>query len=152
MKNQNKITVLAIVLNSLFFGAFLFIAVAIVPFWQSLKGADVTVWFNNNFGRFPKLMVPLNLLTFIAISTGLYQNRKNIDTKKYWWLAFIFIFLCSITYPIFFDGANTAISSGNSLDESINSLIDSWETWHYLRSALSFLSLSILFKISLYNK
>lgn len=149
MKNQNTNLILAILFNSLFVGAFLFIAVAIVPFWQSITDSEIVIWFNNNFEKFPMLMIPLNLLTFVTISLSMYHNRKQPSTKKIWLIALIFIFLCSITYPVFFDGTNKAILASTDQNDHIKTLIDQWEIWHYVRTGFAMLSLLSLLMISL---
>ncbi|WP_430905856.1 hypothetical protein [Maribacter sp. 2-571] len=136
---------LALIGNAAFSGAFLLVAVAIVPFWKTLSDTDLNSWFDTFFWRFPTIMIPLNLIAFIAIASGFFYTRKEGGALRKKWLgALACIFLCSITYPIFFDGANQVLSGAVTPAKSIASTLDGWGNWHLLRTALSLLSLGII--------
>ena len=53
---------LATIALSLFVGALIFIAFVMVKFWRSTEPENFFTWMSLHFFRFPKIMVPLNLL------------------------------------------------------------------------------------------
>ncbi len=136
---------LALVFNSAFSGAFLFIAIVIAPFWKSLSEPEILDWFSSFFWRFPTIMVPLNLLTFVSIAVGYVKHRKRKNGSGNLWLGtLVIIFLCSITYPLFFDGANKVLMGTSGSGTGIMNTLKNWELWHYTRTFLSLISLVLL--------
>ncbi|MFS4418513.1 hypothetical protein [Maribacter sp. 2307ULW6-5] len=145
IQNSNLVSVAALLFNSAFSGAFLFIAVTIVPFWSSLEPSGVNAWYATYFWRFPTIMVPLNLLTFIAIAIGTYRAHKvKSPNVKLWYLAFVAIFLCSLTYPLIFDGANKTMMSPNANLQEVAASFQKWVDWHRVRTLLSLISLGLM--------
>jgi hypothetical protein len=143
--------VLSLVSLAIFTGAFLFIAIVIVPFWLSSEPNYFLKWFEVNFLRFPTLMIPLNLIAFVTTFITLIISWKSkANTKIIWILATLAIFLASITYPIYFASAN-ALFSSQTLDLSlvVPELI-AWSNWNWLRTALTFIAL-ILAVTSVYQ-
>jgi hypothetical protein len=129
---------LSVIALSLFSGAFLFIAFVVVKFWQSITPVVFLNWMNDNFFRFPMLMIPLNmialLLTIVALGTGwkLYPSRRLPLG-----LAVVCIFACTVTYPIYFAGANAEFLSRTIDLPQIADAIQTWATWHWLRTGLA---------------
>jgi hypothetical protein len=151
MKALKFLQVLSLISLAIFTGAFLFIAIVIIPFWLSSEPNYFLEWFEVNFLRFPTLMIPLNLIAFLTtLITLIVSWTSKANTKLIWTIATIAIFLASITYPIYFASANALF-----LDKTIElSLVTpeliSWSNWNWLRTALTFIAL-ILAAISVYQ-
>lgn len=151
MKALKILQVISLVSLAIFTGAFLFIAIVIVPFWLSSQPNYFVEWFTGNFFRFPTLMIPLNLIAFLTTLITLIVSWKNkANTKIIWSVATVAVFLASITYPIYFASAN-ALFSSQTLDLSlvVPELI-AWSNWNWLRTALTFIAL-ILAVTSVYQ-
>jgi Domain of unknown function (DUF1772) len=136
------LNLLSVVSLSLFSGAFLFIAFVIVGFWQSLEPNVFLNWMNEHFFRFPSLMVPLNmvalLLTIAAFGTS-WKSRPN--SRILLGLSGVCIFACTLTYQIYFAGANAEFLNRSLELPQIENAIHTWATWHWLRTGLSIASL-----------
>jgi hypothetical protein len=132
---------LSVIALSLFSGAFLFIAFVVVKFWQSIAPETFLNWMNDHFFRFPTLMIPLNmialLLTIVALGTSWKPRATN---RLPLGLAVACIFACTITYPIYFAGANAAFLDRTIELSLIGDAIQTWATWHWLRTGLAIAS------------
>jgi hypothetical protein len=137
------LNLLSIVSLSLFSGAFLFIAFVIVGFWQAVSPEVFLGWMSDNFYRFPALMVPLNmvglLLTIAAFGTA-WKSRPSSRIPL--GLSAICIFACTITYPIYFAGANAEFLTRSLELQQISKAIDTWANWHWLRTGLTIAALT----------
>jgi hypothetical protein len=51
------LNLLSVIALSLFFGAFLFIALVVVKFWQTVEPDIFLSWMSNHFFRFPILIL-----------------------------------------------------------------------------------------------
>jgi hypothetical protein len=137
--------------TAIFTGAFLFIAIVIVPFWLSSEPNYFLKWFEVNFIRFPTLMIPLNLIAFVTTFITLIISWKSkANTKIIWSMATIVIFLASITYPIYFASANALFLNKTIESSLVISELIAWSNWHWLRTALTFIAL-ILAAITVYQ-
>jgi hypothetical protein len=139
MANFSSIlNLLAIISLSLFSGAFLFIAIVMVEFWQAIEPAVFLDWMQANFFRFPLLMVPLNLISLLLTIAACGSAWKSRSPSK---LPLILSALCilagTITFPIYFAGANSEFLT-RSIDLSeVSAAIDTWSNWHWLRTILA---------------
>jgi Domain of unknown function (DUF1772) len=132
------LNLLSVISLSLFSGAFLFIAIVIVGFWRSVAPDVFLNWMSDHFHRFPTLMVPLNmvalLLTIAAFGTA-WRSRPSSRIPL--GLSVGCIFACTLTYQIYFAGANAEFLN-RSIDLSqIEGAIHTWATWHWLRTGLT---------------
>jgi hypothetical protein len=139
MNNRSRIlNLLAIISLSLFAGAFLFIALVIVKFWQAVAPDIFLNWMSEHFYRFPTLMVPLNmvalLLTIAAFCTA-WKSRSSSRIPL--GLSAICIFVCTLTYPIYFAGANAEFLNRTNEIQLIGNAIYTWATWHWVRTGLA---------------
>jgi hypothetical protein len=129
---------LAVIALSLFSGAFLFIGFVIVKFWQSIAPAVFLDWMSDHFFRLPMLMIPLNmtalLLTIVTLGTA-WKSRPT--SRLPLGLAVVCIFACTITYPIYFAGTNTEFLDRTIELPQIGDAIQTWATWHWLRTGLA---------------
>ncbi|NJM74451.1 MAG: hypothetical protein HC852_00305 [Acaryochloridaceae cyanobacterium RU_4_10] len=57
-------------------------------------------------------------------------------------LSLIFIFACTITYPIYFAGANAEFLTRAIALPQIGNAIHTWATWHWLRTGLAIAALT----------
>ncbi len=144
------LNLLSVIILGLFSGAFLFIALVVVKFWQSAAPEVFLDWMSDNFFRFPTLMVPLNMialvLTLAAFGTAWKSQPSSRLTLG---LSSICIFVCTLTFPIYFSGANAEFLSRTISLPQISTAIETWATWHWVRtafaiSALIFASLGLL--------
>lgn len=139
MNNLARIlNLLSIISLSLFAGAFLFIAFVVVGFWQAVAPEVFLNWMSDNFYRFSALMVPLNmvalLLTIAAFGTA-WKSRPSSRIPL--GLSVVCIFACTLTYQIYFAGANAEFLN-RAIDLSqIENAIQTWAIWHWLRTGLS---------------
>lgn len=139
MNNLARIlNLLSVISLSLFSGAFLFIAVVVVGFWRSVAQDVFLNWMSDHFYRFPTLMVPLNmialLLTIAAFGTA-WKSRPSSRIPL--GLSVVCIFACTLTYQIYFAGANAEFLNRSIEVSQIENAIDTWATWHWLRTGLS---------------
>jgi Domain of unknown function (DUF1772) len=128
---------------SLFSGAFLFIAFVVVRFWQAVEPDTFLNWMSDHFFRFSALMVPFNmvalLLTIAAFSTA-WKSRP--ESRIPLGLSLISIFACTITYPIYFAGANAEFLNRAIALPLIDDAIHTWATWHWGRTGLAIAALT----------
>jgi hypothetical protein len=143
MFNLSKIfNLLSVISLSLFSGAFLFIALVIVKFWRSIEPDIFLNWMNDNFFRFPMLMIPLNmvalLMTIAAFGTAWKSNPAN---KLPLGLSLICIFICTSTYSIYFAGANAEFLNRSIELSQVSTALNTWSNWHWLRTILAIAAL-----------
>jgi hypothetical protein len=144
MNNLARIlNLLSVVSLSLFSGAFLFIAFVVVGFWEAVEPDVFLSWMSNHFFRFPALMVPLNmislLLTIAAFSTA-WKSRPASRIPL--GLSVICIFACTITYSIYFAGANAEFLNRAIALPQIGTAINTWAAWHWFRTGLAIAALT----------
>lgn len=134
--------VISLVGLAIFTGAFLFIAIVIVPFWLSSEPNYFLEWFEKNFLRFPTLMIPLNLIAFMAtFITLIISFKSQANTKIIWSMATMMIFLASMTYPIYFASVNALFLTKTLESSLVISELITWSNWNWLRTALTFIAL-----------
>ena len=137
------LNLLSVVSLSLFSGAFLFIAVVIIGSWQAVEPEVFLSWMSDHFYRFPALMVPLNmiaLLLTIASFGTVWKSRPNSRISL--GISAVCIFVCTITYPIYFAGANAEFLNRSIELSQIKDAIHTWEIWHWVRTGLSIVALT----------
>ncbi|MEM7033608.1 MAG: hypothetical protein AAF629_28930 [Chloroflexota bacterium] len=130
---------------------FLFIATAIVPYWQGLSGIEIQAWFMDHFGRFSYLMVPVHFLSIITMIIAYIMHRKD-ETKRLWLLALITFLICQFfNFFVYGPNFNPALSSG-TLDPAVAlATLDQWDFYHVIRTisvCISLVSLGIISIVS----
>jgi Domain of unknown function (DUF1772) len=137
------LNLLSVIALSLFSGAFLFIALVVVKFWQTIEPEVFLNWMNDNFFRFPTLMIPLNMISLVLTIAALGTAWKSQSPSRLaLGLSSICIFACTLTFPIYFAGANEDFLSRTISLPQISSAIDTWATWHWVRTGLAILALT----------
>lgn len=151
MEALKILQILSLVSLAMFTGAFLFIAIVIVPFWLSSQPDYFLEWFEKNFFRFPSLMIPLNLIAFLTTLIALTVSwTSKANTKFRWIVVAIAVFLASITYPIYFASANALfLAKTIELPLFIPTLV-TWSNWNWLRLAFTVIAL-VLAAINVYQ-
>lgn len=132
---------LATISSSLFVGALIFIAFVMVKFWHSTEPKDFFTWMSLHFFRFPKIMIPLNLLSLLTIAAALIVSwQPNPATRLPLSLSLFFLLACSITFPIYFAKANEEFVTKSVEIADVTSKIIVWSNWHWFRTGLAFIS------------
>ncbi len=132
------LNLLSVIALSLFSGAFLFIALIVVKFWQAVEPEVFLSWMNDHFFRFPTLMVPLNMIALILTIAAFGTAWKSNPTSRLvLGLSSLCIFFCTLTFPIYFAGANAEFLSRAIALPQIANAIDTWATWHWVRTGLA---------------
>jgi hypothetical protein len=135
---SRSLNLLSVIALSLFSGAFLFIAFVVVRFWQAVEPDTFLNWMSDHFFRFPALMVPLNmvalLLTISAFCTA-WQSRPISRIPL--GLGVVCIFICTLTYPIYFAEANAEFLNRAIALPQISTALNTWATWHWMRTGLA---------------
>lgn len=131
------LNLLSAIALSLFSGAFLFIALVVVKFWQAVEPEVFLNWMSDHFFRFPTLMVPLNMIALVLTIAAFGTAWKSkSESQLALGLSTIFIFVCTLTFPIYFAGANAEFLNRMLPLPQIESAIDTWATWHWVRTGL----------------
>ena len=131
----------ATIASSIFVGALIFIALVMVKFWRSTEPDDFFTWMSLHFFRFPKIMVPLNLLSLLTIAAALiFSWQPNLTARLPLSLSLFFLLACSITFPIYFVKANEEFVTKSVALADLPSKIEAWSNWHWLRTGLAFIS------------
>lgn len=115
---------------------YLFLAIGIVPYWQTLSGAEIQAWFQNHFGRFAVLMGPVHILSIITIVTAYVMHRKEAGVLRWLWLvALITLFICQFfNFVVYGANFNPSLQSGTLDPDAALTLFDRWDFWHIVRT------------------
>jgi hypothetical protein len=132
------LNLLSVIALSLFSGAFLFIALVVVKFWQTVEPEVFLDWMSDHFFRFPTLMVPLNMIALVLTIAAFGTTWKSQPSSRLaLGLSSICIFVCTLTFPIYFAGANAEFLNRTISLPQISATIATWATWHWLRTGLA---------------
>lgn len=134
--------VLTLIVLSLYSGALLFIAVAVVNFWQATEPSMFLSWMSENFYRFPTIMIPLNMAALLMLIAALATAWKSLPSSRLPLILGLFsLFICTITFPIYFAGANAEFLSQTIDLGAVSEKIAIWSNWHWFRTGLAILSI-----------
>jgi hypothetical protein len=133
---------LTLIALSLYSGALLFIAIAVVSFWQAAQPVIFLSWMSENFYRFPRIMIPLNMLSLLMLIVALATAWNSSPSSRLpLSLGLISLFIATITFPIYFAGANAEFLSQTMDLGTISGKIGIWSNWHWFRTGLTILSI-----------
>lgn len=129
---------------------YVFIAVALVPYWQELSGTEIQSWWSGPFSRFSNIMVPLHLLSILTMVYAFIVNRKGSNHKALWAIALITLLICQ-GFNFGLHGAiyNPALQSGTLEAQEALSILDNWGFYHIIRTISVCVSLVSLIIIGL---
>lgn len=129
---------------------YLFLMIAIVPYWQTLSGTEIQDWFIDHFGRFAYMMVPVHLLA-IGTTIAAYRTHRGGDqTTKRLWLAALVTLLISqaFNFTIYAAAFNPDLQSGTLEAADALDTLDNWDLLHKVRTAFVVVSLLCLAMLS----
>ncbi|MEM8905726.1 MAG: anthrone oxygenase family protein [Actinomycetota bacterium] len=113
---------------------YVFLAVAIVPYWQTLDGIEIQDWFADQFGRFSWMMVPVHLA---AIVTTVVAFRRRRSSSGLWLVALIGLLASqTFNFTIYAVGLNPDLSSQELSAADALDTLDTWGALHLVRTAL----------------
>jgi hypothetical protein len=144
MNNLTRIlNLLSVISLSLFSGAFLFIAFVVVGFWQAVEPDVFLSWMSDHFFRLPAFMVPLNMVSLLLAIAAFGTAWTPRPTSRIpLGLSLIFIFAGTITYPIYFAGANAEFLNRAIALPQIGTALNTWAAWHWARTGLAIAALT----------
>ena len=117
-------------------GAMLLIALAVVPFWQSLPPAEFRAWFAANSYRIGRLMIPLGAAAAAAGVTAALAGRGGPAWGWQLITAACALGIAAITLAIN-EPANGRFATRAALtDAETSALLARWVVWHWVRVAL----------------
>jgi hypothetical protein len=136
------LNLLSVVALSLFSGAFLFIALVVIKFWQAVEPDIFLSWMSDHFFRFPTLMVPLNIIALVlTIAAWGTAWKSQPSSRLALGLSTACIFVCTLTFPLYFAGANAEFLNRAIALPQVSRAIDTWSIWHWARTGLALSSL-----------
>ncbi|MEO0565567.1 MAG: hypothetical protein AAF125_25900 [Chloroflexota bacterium] len=130
---------------------YLFIAIAIVPYWQTLSGTEIQAWFGAHFGNFATMMVPVHGLTILTTIALFVVNRKATGTRRVLWLVMLVsMLICEVGFSAYFGAVlNDPLSSGALEADIALATLDQWDTLHVVRTVFIFIALVCLIVLQL---
>lgn len=132
--------ILALISLSAFSGALLFIALVLVKFWQAIEPPVFLSWMGEHFFRFPTIMVPLNIIALVLVIAALITSWNSSASRLPWGLGLACLVICTVTFPIYFLGANAAFVTGSLPLVDVTTEINTWSNWHWSRTGLTILA------------
>ena len=117
-------------------GAMLLIALALVPFWQSLPPAGFRAWFAANSYRIGRLMIPLGAGAAAASGIAALAGRGHPTRGAHLRAAACALAIAAITLAVN-EPANERFAAPVALtDAETSALLARWVAWHRVRVAL----------------
>ncbi len=117
-------------------GAMLLIALAVVPFWQSLPPAEFRAWFAANSSRIGRLMIPLGAGAALAALAAALAARGLPTRRSHLRAAACALGVAVITLAVN-EPANERFAAPGALgDAETRALLTRWVAWHWVRIAL----------------
>ena len=126
---------LAAVLLGLLGGAMVLIALALVPYWQSLPALEFAQWFAANSHFIAAVMLPLamaaGLLTLVA--TALAWRARH-PARYEWGVAAVCVLISILMFPLYFRETNAAFAGGFMAAPEITAELVRWQWMHWIRT------------------
>ncbi len=134
------LAVLSTMLTGFFTGAMLLVALAILPYWDSLAPQAFHSWFVQNGHWLGNVMVPLlfgSLVLAIFTTIAARENRKSFALSAAYLLAIV------VFYALYSAKINEVLLTPEMLSSAeISSLRGRWGALHWVRVILGGLSFS----------
>lgn len=153
-KKQTTAFILAFTFVAAVTFVYLFIAIALVPYWQELTGTEIQDWWSGPFTRFAYMMVPVHLLSIITIIVA-YRAHRNEEKpiKNLWILALVTLLICqAFNFSIFGFDFNPSLQSGTLENAIALETLDNWDFYHVIRTLSVCISLIALIIIGIKSK
>lgn len=136
---------LSIVLSTTIAAVFLFLAIALVPYWQEMSGMEVQSWFAGPFTRFSTMMVPSHFLSIVTLGLAVFVHRKTALFPLLFF-AFAALLVCQgFNFTLYGAVLNPALQSQDLPSEEALATLDSWAFFHVVRTAAICLCVIALF-------
>ncbi|MEO0670193.1 MAG: hypothetical protein AAFZ99_19930 [Pseudomonadota bacterium] len=131
-------------------GVYLFIASALVPYWQGLSGMGIQDWFAGPFTRFAYMMILVHLMSIgTTIWAFLLHRRSEQPLGMLWLVALVTLMICQVfNFTLFGGNYNLALQSGALDPEVALQTLDNWDFFHKVRTAsvcVSAIVMSVIF-------
>ncbi|MEM6339541.1 MAG: hypothetical protein AAF729_00200 [Pseudomonadota bacterium] len=140
---------LSLIFATMVAAVFLFLTIAMVPYWQAMTGAEVQTWFAGPFTRFSIIMVPTHVLSIVALAAAVVVHRK---TALFPVLLFAFaaLLVCQgFNFTLYGAVLNPALQSQELPPDEALATLDRWAFYHLIRTSAIFLCVVILFLATL---
>ena len=145
---------LSLVLIVVIAAVYTFIAIAIVPYWQTLSGLEIQDWFAGPFVRFAYMMAPVHILSIVITITAFFIHRRTSSPHRIlWYVALITLLICqAFNFSVFGFDFNLALQSRELEPDVALVVLDNWDFYHSIRtlsvciSALCMMSILVLSK------
>lgn len=129
---------------------YLFIASAIVPYWQELSGTEIQDWFAGPFVRFSYMMIFVHVMSIgTTIWAFVLHRRAEKPLKGLWVLALVTLLICqAFNFTLFGGNYNLALQSGTLDPETALQTLDNWDLFHKMRTAsvcISAIAMALIF-------
>ena len=126
---------MAAVLLGLLSGAMVLIALALVPYWQSLPPLDFAGWFAAHSHFIAAVMLPLAMAAglFTLLATGLSWCKKR-PARYEWLVAAVCVLVSILMFPIYFRETNAAFAAGLLAAPEITAELARWQSMHWIRT------------------
>jgi hypothetical protein len=129
--------ILSCLVLGLLAGGMLVIGVSLVSFWKSLSPSDFQAWFASHSHLIGRLMIPLGLGGMaLTVAATVACWRGSATCRRWLLIAAVSTLSVMVTYPLFFEATNHMFVRGGLSDSAARSLLDRWETWHWIRTGL----------------
>ena len=131
-------------------GVYLFIASALVPYWQGLSGTEIQDWFAGPFARVAYMMILVHLMSIgTTIWAFLLHRRSEQPLGMLWIVALVTLMICQVfNFTLFGGNYNLALQSGALDPEVALQTMDNWDFFHKVRTAsvcVSAIVMSVIF-------
>ena len=125
---------------------YLFISIALVPYWQTLSGTEIQAWWSGPFSRFSYLMVPVHILSIVtSIYAYLIHRKENRPLNLLWLFALITLLICqAFNFGLYGSDYNPALQSGTLEASEALEIFDKWSFYHHIRTASVCVSMVLL--------
>ena len=133
---------------------YLFLAIGMVPYWQSLNGTELQIWWRGTFINFSTLMVPLHLLSIATMIFAFTKNFKEEKSqRKLWIISLAGLLTCQfMNFTLYGADLNPTLQSGVLTSSEALSIFDDWDFYHSIRTAFVCSSLITLIWIGVSKK
>lgn len=132
---------------------YLFLMIAIVPYWQELSGTEVQQWFSGPFSRFAHLMVPVHLLAISTTVAACWLHRGEGRTRRLWYIALGTLLISQgFNFTLYGGVLNPSLAAPELAASETLNVLDDWDLYHKVRTLFVCLSLACLGVVSVRSR
>ncbi len=136
MNPRNLALAIAQLSTSLFSGGMFFIALGIVPYWNSLPPQEFKTWFATNGIFLGRVMIPLGITSILScIAAWLYSGRPH--NRRMLGTSLACLGVTFLLYIFIYSDLNSfLLEAANSPQLTIEEARTKWTRWHWVRTVL----------------